>query len=103
MGSQVVEGRVYGGERYAQARRLRVSKARTEAGARRPGSQCAADLPRPAPEGSRPPFPALSRFRFFDLFFPESAEPVLVSAYGRGGALIKRERGPAAAQRPASS
>jgi hypothetical protein len=48
-------------------------------------------------------YPALSRFRLFDLFFPESAEPVLVSAYAHGGALIKRERGPAAAHRPASS
>jgi hypothetical protein len=48
-------------------------------------------------------FPRLARFRFFELFFPESAEPVLVSAYARGGALIRRERGPAAAHRPSSS
>jgi hypothetical protein len=47
-------------------------------------------------------FPELTRFRFFDLFYPESAEPALISAYGRGGVLLKRERGPAAARRAPS-
>lgn len=48
-------------------------------------------------------FPRLAPFRFFDLFFPESAEPVLVSAYGRGGVLLKRERGPSAGRHHAAS
>jgi hypothetical protein len=59
------------------------------------GSNYEAELLR-APERLLGRFPALARFRFFDLFFPESAEPVLISAYARGGVLLKRERGPAA-------
>jgi hypothetical protein len=34
--------------------------------------------------------PRLSRFRFFDLFFPIAAEPVAISAYGRDGKLLEK-------------
>jgi hypothetical protein len=44
-------------------------------------------------------FPALRRFRFFDLFFPATAEPVSISAFDRDGKLLETQRGPAA-ERP---
>jgi len=34
--------------------------------------------------------PRLGRFRFFDLFFPDAAEPVSISAYGRQGQLLEK-------------
>jgi hypothetical protein len=37
--------------------------------------------------------PRLRRFRFFDLFFPDTAEPASVSAYGRQGQLLEQRRG----------
>jgi hypothetical protein len=41
--------------------------------------------------------PRLARFRFFDIFFPISAEPVSISAYDRAAKLLERRRGPGAA------
>jgi hypothetical protein len=38
--------------------------------------------------------PRLGRFRFFDVFFPDSAEPVSISAYDRAGKLLERRQGP---------
>jgi hypothetical protein len=35
-------------------------------------------------------FPHLRPFRFFDLFFPVSAEPTSIAAYGPGGQVLKR-------------
>lgn len=32
----------------------------------------------------------LGRFRFFDLFFPDTAEPVSIAAYGRQGQLVEK-------------
>jgi hypothetical protein len=34
--------------------------------------------------------PRLGRFRFFDLFFPDTADPVSISAYGRKGRLLEK-------------
>ena len=34
--------------------------------------------------------PKLGRFRFFDVFFPDSAEPVSISAYDGAGKLLER-------------
>jgi hypothetical protein len=35
-------------------------------------------------------YPRLIRFRFFDLFYPDNAEPVSIAAYGRNGKLLER-------------
>jgi hypothetical protein len=35
-------------------------------------------------------YPRLGRFRFFDLFFPDTAEPVSITAYGRDGKLLEK-------------
>jgi hypothetical protein len=50
----------------------------------------------PAPARLVKSHPRLSRFRFFDLFFPAAAEPVSISVYNRAGKLLQRRRGPAA-------
>jgi hypothetical protein len=34
--------------------------------------------------------PRLGRFRFFEMFFPDTAEPVSISAYGRQGQLLEK-------------
>jgi hypothetical protein len=60
------------------------------------GSALEADLLR-APSRLLERYPKLSRFRFFDLFFPIAAEPVSVSAYDRAGKLLESRRGPGAA------
>ncbi|MBA3865067.1 MAG: hypothetical protein H0X42_01770 [Solirubrobacterales bacterium] len=62
------------------------------------GSALEADLLR-APSRLLARHPRLSRFRFFDLFFPISAEPVSVSAYDRAGKLLESRRGPGATPR----
>jgi hypothetical protein len=59
------------------------------------GSAAEAELLR-APARLIKTFPSLSRFRFFDLFFPAAAEPVSISVYNRAGKLLQRRRGPAA-------
>jgi hypothetical protein len=33
----------------------------------------------------------LGRFRFFDVFFPDTAEPTSISAYARSGKLLKKQ------------
>jgi hypothetical protein len=53
-------------------------------------------LPLPAPSRLIKRHPKLARLRFFDIFFPSSAEPVSVSAYDRGGNPLERRRGPGA-------
>jgi hypothetical protein len=53
------------------------------------GSELEADLLR-APSRLVARHPRLSRFRFFDLFFPDTAEPVSVFAYGREGQLLEK-------------
>jgi hypothetical protein len=39
-------------------------------------------------------FPMLGRFRFFDVFFPDTAEAVSIAAYDRSGELLDRRQGP---------
>jgi hypothetical protein len=61
------------------------------------GSVLEADLLR-APSRLIEHHPRLSRFRFFDLFFPIAAEPVSVSAYDRADKLLESRRGPSGPQ-----
>ncbi|MDX6654487.1 MAG: hypothetical protein QOH18_1197 [Solirubrobacterales bacterium] len=56
------------------------------------GSVFEAELLR-APERVLARHPRLSRFRFFDLFFPDTAEPASISAYGRQGQLLENRSG----------
>lgn len=62
------------------------------------GSALEADLLR-APSRLLERHPRLSRFRFFDLFFPIAAEPVSVSAYSHAGKLLESRRGSGAPHR----
>jgi hypothetical protein len=59
------------------------------------GSALEADLLR-APSRLLERHPRLSRFRFFDLFFPIDDEPVSVSAYDHAGKLLESRGGPGA-------
>jgi hypothetical protein len=53
------------------------------------GSEAEAELLR-APSRLVARHPRLARFRFYDLFFPDTAEPVSASAYGRHGKLLEQ-------------
>jgi hypothetical protein len=53
------------------------------------GSEVEAELLR-APSRVLARYPRLGRFRFFDLFYPDTAEPVSVSAYGRHDTLLEK-------------
>lgn len=53
------------------------------------GSEVDAELLR-APSRVLTRYPRLGRFRFFDLFYPDTAEPVSVSAYGRHDTLLEK-------------
>jgi hypothetical protein len=54
------------------------------------GSVLEAELLR-APSRVLAHHPRLGRFRFFDLFFPDTTEPISISAYGRDGQLLKKQ------------
>jgi hypothetical protein len=53
------------------------------------GSEVEAELLR-APSRVLARYPRLVRFRFFDLFYPDTAEPVSITAYGRNGNLLEK-------------
>jgi hypothetical protein len=54
-------------------------------------------VPLPAPNRLVRRYPKLTRLRFFDIFFPSSAEPASVSAYDHADNLLEKRRGPGAA------
>jgi hypothetical protein len=53
------------------------------------GSVVEADLLR-APKRVVARHPRIGRFRFFDVFFPNTAEPTSIAVYGRSGDLIEK-------------